>query len=77
MDTQLNIANVGMTFLNNSRNVNDIEPSLKDIKNNINEVSENLKQVLKDLNLDNDAVVLNLKNQIQELSNVFHNKLGY
>lgn len=77
MDTQLNIANIGMTFLNNSRNVNDIEPSLKDIKNNINEVSKNLKLVLKDLNLDNDDVILNFKIQIQDLSNVFHNELGY
>ena len=77
MDTQLNISNLGMAFLNNSRNVNDIDPTLKDIKRNINEISENLKLILKDLNLDDETIVSNYKKEIVDLSNVFHIELGY
>lgn len=77
MDTQLNISNLGMAFLNNTRNVNDIDPTLKDIKRNINEISENLKLILMDLNLDNETTVSNYKKEIIDLSNVFHNELGY
>ena len=77
MSDQLNVANLGMSFLNNSRNVNDLESSIIDIKNNINNASKNLELILKNLNLDNEDIVSNLKIEVSELSNQFHNVLGY
>ena len=77
MDTEINVASLGMTFLNNTRNVNDLDFTLNDIKKNVSEASKNLSIILKDLDLDNDTKVESLKQQIVDLSNTFHNNLGY
>lgn len=77
MDFGSNISNLTMGHLNNSRTTYDLHPQIINIKNNLEKITNNLNLTLKELHLNDTIVVNNFKLQIADLSNVFHNELGW
>ena len=77
MDFRSNISNLTMGHLNNSRTTYDLDPQIINIKNNLEKITNNLNLTLKELHLNDTIVVNNLKLQIADLSNTFHNELGW
>ena len=77
MDFGSNISNLTMGHLNNSRTSYDLDPQIINIKNNLEKITNNLNLTLKELHLNDTIVVNNFKLQIADLSNTFHNELGW
>ena len=77
MNSEIASANLTMTHLNNSRNKNEISASFVNIKNNFDSARKNLDLILKELQLDSEITINNLKSEIADLSNTFYNVLNY
>ena len=77
MDSKVVIANLTMSHLNNSRNKNELSTSILNIKTNLESCSKNLDLILKELQLDSESKINNLKTEIADLSNTFYNVLNY
>ena len=77
MNSEIASANLTMSHLNNSRNKNELSASFINIKNNFEFATENLDLILKELKLDNETTINNLKSEIADLSNTFYNVLNY
>ena len=77
MDSALNISNLTTAHLNNYRTSYDLDPQIINIKNNLEKITNNLNLTLKELHLNDTIVVNNFKLQIADLSNTFHNELGW
>ena len=77
MNSEIASANLTMTHLNNSRNKNELSASFVNIKNNFDSATKNLDLILKELQLDSEITINNLKSEIADLSNTFYNVLNY
>ena len=77
MNSEITLANLTMSHLNNSRNKNELSASYINIKNNFESLTKNLDLILKELQLDNETVINNLTVEIADLSNTFYNVLNY
>lgn len=77
MNSEIATANLTMSHLNNSRNKNELSTSIINIKNNLETCTKSLDLILKELQLDSETTINNLKTEIADLSNTFYNVLNY
>ena len=77
MDSALNISNLTTAHLNNYRTTYGLDSQINNIKDNLEKINTNLNLTLKELNLNDTTIVNNLKSEIADLSNIFHNELGW
>lgn len=77
MNIESNISTLTIGHLNNSRTTYQLDQQIINIKNNLEKISNNLNSTLNELHLNDTTIINNLKLQIADLSNTFHNELGW
>ena len=74
-NNSLNLINLTSTYFTNSRNENDLDRKITEIKKNITKIDNITDSIINNLKLNDPSYINILNSQIRDISNIINSQL--
>ena len=74
-NNSLNLINLTSTYFTNSRNENDLDRKITEIKKNITKIDNITDSIINNLKLNDPTYINTLNTQIRDISNIINSQL--